>query len=136
MRVRHQQPSHLTKDEFGVFDRDTESVGEQEEGNSFNFTGSRGNSSTSSAAQLKDKDLTIMNGKEKIARRSNIHDRPKELILSPNAYQQQMDFEEGGSSHRVRRQTMEDVRMAECEKVCSDHTGDTLQSSVRLRNRL
>ena len=118
MRLRHQQPSHRTKDEFGVFDGDTGSGGRQEEENSFNFTGSRvGNSS--SAEQLKDKDLTIMNGKEKIARRSNIHDRPKELIISPNAYQQQMDFEEDGSSFRGRRQTVEDERMVKGDKVCS-----------------
>ena len=56
-------------------------------------------------AQLKDKDLTIMNAKEKTARRSNNPDRPKELILSPNAYQQQMDCGEDGSPSRGWRRT-------------------------------
>ena len=67
-------------------------------------------------AQLKDKDLTIMNGKEKIARRSN-NDRPKELLLSPNASQQQMEFAEDGSSWRGGRQTVQEVSRGKVDKL-------------------
>ena len=103
------------KDEFGAFHREAERGRwqDQEDGksqqlqrNSFHFTGRRSNNTNNTP--LKDKDLTIMNEKEKIVRRSNNHDRPKELILSPDAYQQQMDFAEGGSSVRGWRKTVEE----------------------------
>ena len=112
--MRHQQPSHRSKDEFGAFDRETESGGWKEDGKSEQL---RRNSFNLNNAQLTDKDLTIMNAKEKTARRSNNHDRPNELILSPNAYQQQMDFTEDGSSDRAWRKTVEDVSRGKCDNL-------------------
>ena len=120
-RESYQQPSRRMKDEFGAFHPEVESGGwqDQEDGNSFNSTGRRSNNTKST--QLKDKDLTIMNEKEKLVRRSNNHDRPKELILSPNAYQQQVDFAEDGSSFRGWRKTVpvQDVSRGKFDTVCS-----------------
>ena len=75
-------------------------------------------------AQLKDKDLTIMNAKEKIARRSNNHDRQNELILSPTAYQQQMDLAADGSSTRGWRKTVEDVSRGKCDNLKVEKKSD------------
>ena len=109
------------KDEFGVSHPEVGGGGwrDQEDGNSFNLPGRRSNNTKST--QLKDKDLTIMNEKEKLVRRSNIHDRPKELILSPNAYQQQVDFADDGSSFRGWRKTalVQDVSRGKFDTVCS-----------------
>ena len=107
------------KDELGAFHGvDHEDGGrDQSQRNSSNLTWRRNNNADNT--QLKHKDLPIMNEKEKFVRRSNNHAGPNELILSPNAYQQQVDLPGDGSSSRGQRKAVQDVRRATYDTVFS-----------------